>query len=259
MNLQAYNLLQLYAFTLILARLAGVIGTAPFLSNRAIPATIKAALAVVLSLAVTPLTMAKMGAMPTNVFILGGQVIGEAVFGMALGYCARLLFSAVEMAGYLIDTQMGFGFVNLVNPFSEQQASIMSGLQYQLAITLYILMNGHLLLLGSMVRSLNALPPGSISLHSGFGLALLPMLKLMFTLGFRLALPAVGVLLTMDLAFGLIARLVPQVNVFMVGIPAKVIVGVATMALLLPTVSLIVGQFIVGTASGLDALIAGAK
>ena len=259
MNLQAYNLLQLYAFTLILARIAGVIGTAPFLSNRAIPMTVKAGLAVVLSLAVTPLAMQRIGAIPGHVFLLAAQVVGEAVFGMALGYFSLLLFSAVEMAGYLIDTQMGFGFVNLVNPFSEKQESIMSGLQYQLAITLYILMNGHLLLLGSVVRSLDALPPGSISFHSGFGLAVLPLLKLLFALGFRLALPAVGVLLTMDLAFGLIARLVPQVNVFMVGIPAKVIIGVGTMALLLPTVSLIVGQFIVGTASGLDALIAGAK
>ena len=200
-----------------------------------------------------------MGAIPPNIFLLAAQVIGEAVFGLAIGYFARLLFTAVEMAGYLIDTQMGFGFVNLVNPFSEQQESIMSSLQYQLAMTLYILMNGHLLLLGSVVKSLQTLPPGTISFHSGFGLAILPLLKLLFTLGFRLALPAVGVLLTMDLAFGLIARLVPQVNVFMVGIPAKVIIGVTAMALLLPTVSLIVGQFLVGTASGLEGLMAGAK
>ena len=259
MSLQAYNLTHLYTFLLILARIAGVIGTAPFLSNRAIPATVKAGLAAVLSLAVTPLAMQKIGTLPMSVFLLGGQVVGEAIFGMALGYMARLLFSAVEMAGYLIDTQMGFGFVNLVNPFSEQQASIMSGFQYQLALTLYILMNGHLLLLGSVVRSLDALPPGALSFQSGFGLAIVPMLKTMFGLGFRLALPAVGVLLLMDLAFGLIARLVPQVNVFIVGIPAKVIVGLATMALILPTVSLIVGQFITGAATGLDALLAGAK
>jgi flagellar biosynthetic protein FliR len=81
----------------------------------------------------------------------------------------------------------------------------------------------------------------------------------MFGLGFRLALPAAGVLFIVDIAFGLIARFVPQVNVFIVGIPAKIIIGLATVVLLLPALAIVVGQIVAGTQVGMDALIAGAK
>lgn len=259
MNLNLLGIHQLYTFLLVFGRIGGVFVSAPFLSNRAIPAPVRAGFAAVLSMSITPLIERGTGFLPASLPLLAGQVSTDILFGMALGYFARLLFSAVEMAGYFVDTQMGFGFVNLINPFSEQQESIMSVFQYQLALTLYILMNGHLLLLGALVESFHALPPGLVAPHVGFGLSVMPVLQLMFSLGFRLALPAVGVLLVMDVAFGLVARLVPQINIFMVGIPAKVIVGLATVALLLPTVSLIVGEIITGTTSGLSALITSSR
>ena len=259
LDLNAIGIHQLYTFLLIFGRIGGVFVSAPFVSNRAIPAPVRAGFAAVLSMGITPLIEKQTGPIPDSLPLLAGQVSTDILFGMALGYFAKLLFSAIEMAGYFVDTQMGFGFVNLVNPFSEQQESIMSVFQYQLALTLYILMNGHLLLLGALVKSFSVLPPGAVSPQANFGLTVIPMLQLMFSLGFRLALPAVGVLLTMDVAFGLVARMVPQINIFMVGIPAKVIVGLATVALLLPTISLIVGELITGTMTGLSGLIAGSR
>jgi flagellar biosynthesis protein FliR len=259
MDYTAVSVKEFHTFLLVFARVSGLLVAAPLLGNRAIPRMAKAGFAFVFALALTPLALPHAGPLPEHLLVLAGQVLSDALFGIALGYIARLLFSAVEMAGYLVDTQMGFGFINLLDPFSEQQSSVLSTFQFQLATTLYLLMNGHLILLGSLAQSFDVLAPGGVSPHAGFGLTILPLLKTMFMLGFRLALPAMGVLFVLDAAFGLIARMVPQVNVFIVGIPAKIIIGLATVILLLPTLAIIVGQIVAGTHTGLSALIAGAK
>jgi flagellar biosynthesis protein FliR len=259
MDYSAIRLHDLYVFVLLFARVSGLMVAAPILGNRSIPRPVKAGLALIFSLAVLPMTAPKVGAIPDHLYLLAGQVLGDVIFGLSLGYLARLLFSAIEMAGYFVDTQMGFGMVNLYDPFAEQQTSVLSVFQYQLALTVYLLSNGHLLLLGALAESFNVLLPGGVSLNAGFGMTAVPMLQLMFALGFRLALPAAGVLFVVDFAFGLIARLVPQVNVFIVGVPAKIIIGLATVTILLPSLSLIVGQIIMGTTEALNALILSAK
>lgn len=248
-----------YTFLLVFCRVAGVLTTSPLLGNRGIPRPALAGFTLVFSLALTPLIAPHTGPIPGHLLLLALHVVQNAVFGMALGFLARVLFASVEMAGYFVDTQMGFGFINLVNPFSEQQSSLMSMFQYQLAVTVYLLMNGHLMLIGSMAQSFAVLPPDAIAPHSGFGMAIVPILKMMFRIGLHMALPAIGVLTMVDMSFGLVARTVPQINIFIVGMPAKILMGMITVAMLLPIISAVVGQLIVGTDTGLGALIAGAK
>ena len=212
-----------------------------------------------LSLALTPLITARVGRVPSHLLLLAAAVVTDGLLGVSIGFAARLLFASVEMAGYFVDTQMGFGFINLINPFSEQQSSVLSVFQYQLAVTVYLLANGHLALLGSVADSFVALPPGAVNPHAALGVTMTSLLTTMFALGFRLALPAAGVLLVVDLAFALVARAVPQMNVFVVGMPAKIIIGLATVALLMPVLAVIVGQIMSGADAGIHGLIAGAK
>ena len=119
MNYTAVGIHDFYAFLLVFARVGGLITAAPLFSNRAIPKQVKAGFILVFSLAIVPLVAPKTGPIPDNLFLLMGGVLKDAVFGTALGFLARVLFAVVEMAGYFIDTQMGFGFMNLINPFSE--------------------------------------------------------------------------------------------------------------------------------------------
>ncbi len=259
MNYTEIGVHNFYTFLLVFARVGGLIAAAPLLGNHAIPRTVRAGFAVVLSLALTPLTATRVGPVPDHLLLLAAAVLKDGLFGLSIGFAARLLFASVEMAGYFVDTQMGFGFINLINPFSEQQSSVLSVFQYQLAITVYLLANGHLALLGAVAESLQALPPGAVHFHGAFGLTATGLLKTMFLLGFRLALPAAGVLLVVDLAFALVARAVPQMNVFVVGMPAKIIIGLMTVALLMPVMAILVGQIVAGTGIGIHALIAGAK
>jgi flagellar biosynthetic protein FliR len=259
MDYTAVGIHDFYVFLLIFARVGGLVVTAPLLSTPTIPSTLKAGLTLIFSLALVPLTAPLTGSVPEHLFLLAADVIKNVVFGLALGYLASLFFAAVEMAGYFVDTQMGFGLINLLNPFSERQDSVLSMFQYQLATTLYLLANGHLILLGTLAESFRLLPPSAVTLHAEFGTAILPFIQTMFVLAFRLALPAAGVLLILDIAYGLVARMVPQVNVFIVGIPGKIILGLATVILVLPIMAIIIGEINTGTLQGLRALVSAAK
>ena len=254
-----YPIHDFYTFLLVFARVGGLMTAAPLFSNHAIPRQVRAGFTLVFSLALVPLIAPHTGPIPETLIVLASGVLKDALFGMALGYLSRVLFACVEMAGYFIDTQIGFGFINLINPFSEQQASLLSAFQYQLAVTVFLLADGHHALLGALYRSCLAVPPGAIALHGTFGLAIGPMLKLMFMLGLQMALPATAVLLMVDVAFGLIARMVPQINVFIVGMPAKIILGLMAVAMLLPILPSVVGHIIAGTETGLSALVSAAK
>ncbi len=202
-----------YCFMLVFARIGGLMVAAPLFSNPAIPKTARAGFAIMFSLAATPVVLHSVGAVPTHLFLLAGFVIKDALYGIALGYTARVLFASVELAGFFVDTQIGFGMINLLNPYSQQQSSVLSAFQYQLAITIYLLANGHLALLGALVDSFSSLPPGGAGPHAAMGLAIVPVIKSMFIIGLRIALPAAGVLFVVDMAFGLIARMAPQVQV----------------------------------------------
>lgn len=255
MNLTTIGVHTFYAFLLIFARASGMIAVSPLLGNRSIPNTLKAGLALMLSLASTPLVEPLAKAVPADILTLILQVGGEAVLGIVIGYVARAFFSAVEIAGFLVDTQMGFGFLQLANPFAEHPASVLGTFQYQLSIVLYLLMNGHLLLMGSLVDSFRVVAPGGFLPQGGFGMVFLPLLQALLLLCLRIALPALGVLLILEIAFGLMARMVPTLNVFFIGSPAKVIIGLTTIGILLPAFAIIVGQVMLEGSNGIARLL----
>lgn len=248
-----------YVFILVLSRVSGLMVTAPLFSNQSIPRTVKAGFALIFSMSLVPMAQANTGPVPEMVLILCGDIFKNALIGVALGYLARTIFATVEMAGAFVDTQMGFGMLQLNNPFTNHPDSVLSMFQFQLAFALYLLMNGHLFLLGAVAESIQTLPLAGISPQGMAGLTFVPVLQTMFTLAFRLALPAAGVLFVLDAAFGLVARLVPQINVFIVGIPGKIIVGLTTVAVLLPGFTVIVGDIEIATITASRNLVTTAK
>jgi flagellar biosynthetic protein FliR len=247
---------EFYAFLLIGARTGGLLTGTPILGNHSVPRQALAGLAIVFAMAITPVLTPHTGPIPSSLIALGLLVLQNGIIGLAIGYFTMLLFSAVKIAGFFIDTQMGFGIVNLLDPFSQQQSSVMAAFQYQTAMTLYFILNGPLLLLGALTRSFTAIPPDAVVSGIAHVNNLIPMLSTMMQLSFQLALPAFGVLLLTDVGLGLIARAAPQINVFIVGMPAKIIMGLATVAFLMPVLGIVVGRIIIGTNSGFAALLA---
>ncbi len=258
MNYTAVGVHDLYTFLLVFVRITAALVTAPPFNTRAAPASVKAGFALLFSLALVPGVTPLAGAVPESLAALSLIVGKNVLFGLAIGFIVQILFACVQIGGQISDTQMGFGFINLVNPISQQQSSVMGTFLQQMALTLFLLANGHLVLLGAMRESFQSFPPG-VGGHAMMVPNIAAVVQATCVLGLRIALPTIGILLTTDIALGLVARTVPQINVFMVGAPVKILVGMATMILILPVMALVVGQIIAGTSFGLHAFVSGPK
>jgi flagellar biosynthetic protein FliR len=169
---------------------------------------------------------------------LSGGLLGAALAEMALGATlalgVMLAFAAFSVAGNLLDIQVGFGIAQVFDPSSNRQLPILTSLFNQLALLLFFLADGHHFLLRGLAASTVVFPPGAWwSPASGLGV-IVGQAGAMFSLGFALAAPVVFCLLLVELALGVIARNLPQMNMFAVGIPVKLVAGLAALAFWLP-------------------------
>src|SRR5215813_11012888 len=126
---------EFWSFLLVFTRVTALFVTAPVFGNRAVPARVKIGLAVLISLALRPLIVSSV-VPPMDLFALVGQLAAETAIGLCLGFMVMLLFAGLEIAGHFVDTQMGFGMINILNPISEQQSSALGQLMYQLGMTI---------------------------------------------------------------------------------------------------------------------------
>ncbi|HEY3397648.1 MAG TPA: flagellar biosynthetic protein FliR [Armatimonadota bacterium] len=227
-------LAQLLPYLPATARVAGLIAAAPVFSSGLIPAPVRVSLALAFALALGGLAppLAAGGALPGGVYL--GMLLAEVAVGLALGLAARLLMESLTFAGQMLELQIGLHAGALFDPASGQQTSQLGQL-YQLAgMLLFLELGGHHWLLHAVAASFQAAPPGQIAISPN----LLPLIAGLGTCVFRLALqvaaPIAFVLFLVDLAFGVIGRTVPQMNVFAVEIPAKLAVGLVAMIVCTP-------------------------
>ena len=230
LDLASWTLEQFVAFALMLVRVSVIFLSAPVLGNTRIPNQVKIAL----SLCVTLLLYLSMKggqlthAVPSNIFALASATAGEVFVGLLLGYSAYLLFSGIQMAGQIIDIQVGFGLVNVIDPAGGQSVSILGQFYYMVAMLFFLAINGHHLLLKALGDSFQMLPVGSVNWFSKAATAG-PLLSEFFTklfiIAFQVAAPSIAVLFLTNLSMGLLSRTIPQMNVFIVGLPLNVTVG----------------------------------
>lgn len=231
MDLASWSLEQFTLYALMLVRVSVLFSVAPILGNASIPTQVKAAIAMVFTLL---LYLAFKGGhpgtypVPGNIFELTGAVCGEAFAGLIVGYTAFLLFSGVEMAGEIVDIQVGFGLVNVIDPAGGAQVSILGQFYYIVAMLFFLAIDGHHALLKALGDSFSLMPPGSVVWFKQAGHAG-PLLAQFFTRLFGIALqvaaPSIAVLFLTSLSMGLLARTIPQMNVFIVGMPMNIIIG----------------------------------
>jgi flagellar biosynthetic protein FliR len=170
--------------------------------------------------------------MPLGRFVL--LAAGETAIGLVIGFSAQLLFDAVGLAGEMIGTQIGFGIVNVLDPTTNSQVSITSQYLNALALLLFLAINGHHWFLTAAVRSFEVLP--LLGFHPSQGMAdmVIMLTANVLVLAVRLSAPVVVTLLLLNVALGLIARTVPQMNVFIVGFPLQIAVGLFILGVSLP-------------------------
>jgi flagellar biosynthetic protein FliR len=209
-------------------RCTGLIVAAPILGHRATPTMVKAGLAAVLAFALAGHASVAPGALP---ILLAAPI--ELLIGLALGTMASLGFHAIELGGRLLSLQMGLSLSAVFNPTSHENGTALDPFFSLLAGILFLALDLHVALVGVLAHSFEVLPIGGGWPASLFQLVA-NVTALALELGTRLVMPLALVLLLAELAIALLARAIPQINVFFLGLPLKILAGVALLIAALP-------------------------
>jgi flagellar biosynthesis protein FliR len=219
-------------FLLVLARVAGLVVAAPVLGHTLVPVRIRAGLAALVALALTP----AVGTVPepATLWGLAAALAVESAIGVVLGFVAQLVLSGAELGGQIAGIQMGFGMASVFDPQSRATVTVVGQLQQLFALATFLVLDVHHLLLRALLDSFRTAPPGGVAL-SGLGLrGAVALSGGVFAIGVRIAAPVMVVLLLANAAMGVLARTIPQLNVFVVGFPVNVGVGLMALGVSLP-------------------------
>lgn len=214
---------------LLSVRLAALLLVTPLLQALPVPGTVRVllvlALAAAIALPLPPVALAGgLGA-------LFAALLQEAAVGATLGLGVSMAFAGFALAGRLLDVQVGFGIGQVFDPQTRSQVPVLSAAFGLAGVLLFFLVNGHHALMRGVAYSLERVPPGRPWAPGADAAAVLQQAAGLFTLGFALAAPVVLFLLLVEFALGVIARNLPQVNIFVLGLPVKVLAGLLALAL----------------------------
>lgn len=212
-----------------LARVLGLIASAPLLSNRAIPMRVRLAVGLAAAMAILP-ALPPMPAIPADSWMALGILVQQAFIGIAIGFMMRLFFGAVDVAGEMIGLQMGLSFAVFFNPHTGGQSSVVAEFLGLLTLLVFLALNGHLMLIQVVTMSFEWLPVGEATNHKAW-LLLVRYAAIMFASGVLLALPMVAALLITNIALGVLTRAAPQLNLFAVGFPITLSAGMLMLLL----------------------------
>lgn len=222
---------------LILCRVTSFFVAAPVFSFRTVPQTFK----IGLSVFVTLLTFAAIGTKAKVAFDMMYVllVVREILVGILLAYLANLFFSAVQIAGSFMDIQIGFGIANIIDPMTGASSPLIGNFKYMVAVMLFLAFDGHHYFLQAIMNSYSWVPIdndlfGKIS-SGGVSDFLVRSFISMFTIAFQMSLPVLAAMLLTDISLGLLTRVAPQFNIFVVGVPIKILLGFLVLIILFPS------------------------
>lgn len=220
-------------FFLVFVRMTSLFVVAPVFGRQNTPTYLKIGLAFFCSLIIIPL-LGELSVDYNNVFSYTALVAKEFAVGIILGYISFLVFSALYTAGQIIDIQIGFGMVNLLDPINDIQVPLTSNFLYILTTILFLMMNGHHILLSAVYKSFSILPIGGFAFSEALMQNVVSIFCDIFIIGFKISAPVLAACLLAEMGLGILARTVPQMNVFVIGMPLKIVVGLFTLLFMMP-------------------------
>ncbi len=227
---------QLAGFILVLARVTPLFFIAPLFSSAMIPPRVRGIIAVGISIGLTPIAL-KGQHIPTEPLALAGLVIQGMLVGLGFAFALAVLMAAVESAGAMIDVVSGFSYGSLINPINGANGAVVSRFYSLVGTLIFLLIGGDAWTLRGLGRTFQLVPltegPRISSLVGGA----VQVFANVFTDALEVAAPVLVALLITDVAFGVVSRVVPQLNVFAVGFPVKVAVTLLAVAASLPFVA----------------------
>lgn len=224
------------AFALVLARVAPLFALAPLFSSKLVPARVRGIVAVALAVGISPVVGPKRQ-IPIDAWQLTGLIGKELLVGLAFAFALGALFAAVSAAGTFLDTLIGFSFGAQVDPVNGNQSTVLSQLYGLVGVLVFIVIGGDAWVVQGLAKTYDVVPllryPDVGALVAGVDHAFVQI----FLAAIEVSGPVVLALVLTDAAFGVVSRVVPQLNVFAVGFPAKVAVGVLLIGVTMPFVA----------------------
>ena len=226
-------LLLLQTYTWPFLRVSAMMLAAPIFSASSLNVRVRIILALTVSVLVVPLLPAAPAVEPLSAVGLA-LAVREVAIGLVMGFVMQLVFGAVVVAGHSVAMSMGLGFAMSVDPQNGIQVPVVSQLNVVLATLLFLAIDGHLLLIAAVVESFSVLPVASAHATDGMFASVVALGSQLFASALLLALPTLTAILMINVAFGVITRAAPQLNIFAVGFPVTIVAGFLFMLLALP-------------------------
>jgi len=227
---------QAAGFILVLARISPLFVLAPIFSSRMLPARARGIAAVALAIGMAPIAMADRK-VPTEIFALGELMVKEVLIGLAFAFAVAVVFNAVSIAGSFLDTLVGFSFGSLVDPITGTQSPVLSQIYSLVGVMIFIAIGGDGWMIQGLAKTYELVPllafPSMAALVGGANAAFTGI----FVSALQIAAPVLIAVTITDAAFGIVSRVAPQMNVFAVGLPAKIIVALLILGASLPFVA----------------------
>lgn len=232
-----YQLLQDHAavFLLLLTRVSGIFVISPFFGSQNVPVYFRVAASFTITLVLFPVVDGFMDiTAPATVIGYTMAVLSELFIGWLIGFVAYISFAAITMAGKVMDMQVGFAIVNVVDPTSGQQMPLIGSFLYNLAIIVFVVTNGHHMIIAALFESLQSVPMLGLEPNLSLPMIIAQFTTGIFLTGMKIAMPVTFAILLTNVGLGILARTMPQMNIFVVGLPMQISVGMIILTMVLP-------------------------
>lgn len=246
---------QFETFFLVVVRTATMLSVFPVFSAAQIPKLARVGLALLISFVIyhTVPVVTPLG----TLYALATAVVSQVVLGLIVGFVAFLVFMGVQFAGEIVDLQIGFAVANVINPQTQQQVTIIGEFELAMATLLFLVTNSHLLLLQGIGGSFHLLPLPYINLDPSVAGNVMLFVSQAFVVVFKIAAPASVALFLVNVTLGLMARVAPQMNVFVVGFPLQIGVGLIMLGIGIPLLGYVAPQLFAQVPHQMDAVMRG--
>jgi flagellar biosynthetic protein FliR len=241
-----WSAVQFQSLLVILMRVAPLLLMMPLFSGKNLPPLLKIGLVLSVSLVLWPVVRTGTSRIPSEPYSLGFFMIFEFMIGYSLALSVRLVFAGLQLAGEFAGIQMGLSMANIIDPQSGTDASLLSQFYYLLGLLIFLSIDGHHWFFRTLAQSFQILSPGEFHPREGLYQHLLGLSGKIFLIAIQLAAPVMAILILVQFALGVVARMVPQVNVLMSGFPLTIGLGLVflmlSMDLLWPYVKSLLDQ-----------------
>ncbi len=212
-------------FMLVLGRISVFLFLFPIFSSPVFSAQLKVGFALVMSLLFYSVVPVDVNRFPEDVLSFGLMIGAEVLVGLTLGICLRMFFAGVQLAGQIIGFQIGFAMINVMDPQTGSNVSIMDQLGYWVCLIVFLALDGHHIIIMTLIDSFDLVPIGGFVMHPALTPKLLEVGGGIFLSAIKIGAPVIATLTFVNVGFGLISKFSPQMNVMIVAFPVKIAAG----------------------------------